>query len=168
MDVTEFSHTMDRWIEEIERYDFVRLCTKPSPESWSLGQVSMHLVDATTFYLDQAEACLLNNDNALEEMSPEAAVMFRNKAFPDEIIEGPPSNANTPQPASKSQLIRDLHMMRDNVSRVANLILVSSQSGKTKHPGLRYFNAEEWFQFAHMHFRHHLRQKKRIEELLKS
>ena len=39
--------------------------------------------------------------------------------------------------------------------------------GKTKHPGLNYFNANEWLQFAEMHFRHHLRQNNRIKTFLK-
>ena len=47
------------------------------------------------------------------------------------------------------------------------LMTARKYKGKTKHPGLGYFSAEEWLQFAEMHFRHHLRQKKRIDEFLK-
>ena len=39
-------------------------------------------------------------------------------------------------------------------------------TGKTKHPGLGYFDAREWLGFAEMHMRHHLRQKERIEKCL--
>jgi hypothetical protein len=46
-------------------------------------------------------------------------------------------------------------------------ILKSPFHGKTKHPGLGFFNANEWLQFAEMHLRHHLKQKERIEEFLK-
>jgi len=167
MDVKEFNHTLDRWIEEVEQNNFVLLCTKPSPASWSLGQLSMHLIEATMFYLGQAEICLSSNDNATEEMSPEARLMFGNNAFPDELIEGPPSNADTPQPESKLKLIRDMRSLKDEVNRISTLISISVCSGKTRHPGLKFFNAAEWFQFAEMHFRHHLRQKKRIESFLK-
>ncbi|HEV9036934.1 MAG TPA: hypothetical protein VGQ51_09945 [Puia sp.] len=39
-------------------------------------------------------------------------------------------------------------------------------TGKTRHPGLHYFNSLEWLQFAEMHMRHHFRQKKRIDACL--
>jgi hypothetical protein len=39
---------------------------------------------------------------------------------------------------------------------------------KTKHPGFHYLNAIEWLQFIEMHFRHHLKQKKRIDKYLNS
>jgi hypothetical protein len=160
VDVTEFNHTLDKWIEEVEQRDFVLLCAKPSATSWSLGQLTMHLIEATMFYLAQAETCLSSNDNAMEEMSPEARLMFGNNAFPDELIEGPPSNANTPQPESKLKLIRDMRNLKDEVNRISALISVSSYRGKTRHPGLRFFNAAEWFQFAEMHFRHTFGKKK--------
>jgi hypothetical protein len=53
------------------------------------------------------------------------------------------------------------------MNTVATLISESQFNGKTKHPGLGYFSAKEWLQFANMHFRHHLRQKKRIDVFLK-
>jgi len=57
--------------------------------------------------------------------------------------------------------------VKAEMNRAAILISKSSFKGKTKHPGLHYFSATEWLQFAEMHFRHHLRQKKRIEDFLK-
>jgi hypothetical protein len=94
-------------------------------------------------------------------------MMLLNNEFPDEIIEGPPSNFFTPQSDSKEDLVNKLVNLKDEISKAARLISESSFKGKTKHPGLNYFNASEWYQFAHMHFRHHLRQKKRIEDFLK-
>jgi hypothetical protein len=52
------------------------------------------------------------------------------------------------------------------MSSAAIKITESPFGGKTKHPGLGYFSAHEWLQFADMHFRHHLRQKKRIDDFL--
>lgn len=53
------------------------------------------------------------------------------------------------------------------MNNVEMLISKSPFKGKTKHPGLDYFSAIEWLQFAEMHLRHHLRQKKRIDHFLK-
>lgn len=162
-----FDETLDSWINEISLKTFDQLCAKPSPTSWSLGQLGMHLIEATTYYLDQVNICLSTGDNALEDMSSEAKVMFDDNEFPHEVIEGPPSNADTPQPESKEELLRGLLKLKEEIGRIEKLISISLSKGKTKHPGLRYFNAKEWFQFAEMHFRHHLRQKKRIEAFLK-
>jgi hypothetical protein len=49
---------------------------------------------------------------------------------------------------------------------LARQIPASPFKGRTRHPGLGYFDAAEWFRFAGMHFRHHARQKKRIDEFL--
>jgi DinB superfamily len=168
MSYRDFGEILDTWINEISLKNLQQLCAKPSPTSWSLGQLGMHLIEATTYYLDQVNICLSTNDNALEEMSPEAKVMFNNNEFPDEIIEGPPSNADTPQPETKEELLLGLLKLKEEIGRMEKLLSLNLSKGKTKHPGLRYFNAKEWFQFAAMHFRHHLRQKNRIETFLKS
>lgn len=165
--VEDFNHTIDIWIKELEQYDFIRLCTKPSPGSWSLGQVYMHLIDDTTYYIEQIKICISANDNVMEEASPAAKAMFLNNNFPDEVIEGPPSNFCMPQPGSKEQLVSRLTNLKDEMNNAAILISRSSFKGKTKHPGLNYFSADEWLQFAEMHLRHHLRQKKRIDDFFK-
>lgn len=167
MPLNDFNHTIDIWIKELEQSTFIRICTKPSPTSWSLGQVCMHLIDETNHYLKQIHICLSTNDNVSEEMSPDAKTMFHNNSFPDEVIDGPPTNSDTPQPDSKEELLRCIMKLKEEINNVETLISTSSFKGKTKHPGLNYFNANEWFQFAEMHFRHHLRQKKRIDEFLK-
>ena len=164
----DFNHTTDLWIKSIEQNNFDQICAKPFPTSWSLGQVCMHLIEATHYYLEQANVCLSSNDHVLEEMTLNAKTMFRNNEFPDELIEGPPTNANTPQPASKDDLLLSLLKLKGEINRIAMLISISTSKGKTKHPGLHYFNAKEWFQFADMHLRHHLRQKNRIDEFLKN
>jgi hypothetical protein len=164
----DFNHTIDFWIKALEQNTFAEVCAKPSPTSWSLGQVCMHLVRETRYFLEQVNICLSTDDNALEEMSSHAKTMFRNNAFPDEVIEGPPTNANTPQPDSKEELLRCLIKLKEEINTLEVRISASPFKGKTKHPGLNYFNAAEWFQFAEMHLRHHLRQKKRIDEFLKT
>jgi len=163
-----FNHTLDTWIKALEQYDFTHLCTKPAPDSWSMGQVYMHLIEDTNYYIEQIKICMSNNDHAMDQASPTAKTMFLNNDFPDEIIEGAPSNSSIPQPVSKEQLVGSLMNLKDEINHVGVLILNSPFRGKTKHPGLNYFGADEWFRFAEMHFRHHVRQKKRIDDFLKA
>jgi hypothetical protein len=162
-----FKLAVDLWLKELDRYNFVQLCSKPDPASWSIGQVYMHLIDETTFYLGQARICLSTGDHATDEATPNAKIMFGNNCFPDEVIEGPPSNANTPQPEGQDQLKIGLLRLRNEAIEIGALIAGSGCKGKTKHPGLHYFNAAEWLQFADMHLRHHLRQKDRIDRFLR-
>ena len=162
------NHTIDIWIENLKQYDFTRLCAKPSPNSWSLGQLYMHLIEQTKYYIEQIRICVATSDNVMKEVSPGAKTMFLNNEFPDEIMEGPPSNFYTPQPENKEELMSSLMNLKDEINDIEILISKSPFKGKTKHPGLNYFSASEWFRFAEMHFRHHLRQKKRIDDFLKT
>jgi hypothetical protein len=94
--------------------------------------------------------------------------MLLNNAFPDIQMEGPPDNDFTTQPKSKKEIIDALKRQKAEIAIIAGQIETTKFKGKTKHPGLQYFNANEWFQFAEMHLRHHLRQKSRIDEFLQS
>ena len=161
--IEKINHTIAIWIKALDEYNYTQLCAKPAPNSWSLGQLYIHLVQDTNYYLEQIRISVSTNKNGMEEMSPFGKTLFLNNGFPDELIEGAPSNAHIEQPASKEQLINSLVQLRDEITSVA---LQASQTffiGKTKHPGLNYFSAAEWLQLAEMHFRHHLRQKKRID-----
>jgi DinB superfamily len=159
--------TITNWIDELDHYTLTELRRKPSPESWSLGQVYFHLIDNTRYYVEQARICLSSDDHRHEQPSPEGVAMLANDEFPDAIIEGPDTNTHFPQPGSKDELKSALLKVQDEISIFVLLISSGRRTGKTKHPGLGYFNAHEWLQFADMHFRHHLKQKKRIDDFLK-
>jgi len=164
----DFNCTIDIWIKELEQYSFGQLCIQPAPGSWSLGQVYMHLIDATSYFITQTNTCIATNEHAMEEASPAAKAMFGRNSLPDRIIEGPPSNALTPQSESKEQILSGLLQLKKEITHAGNRISESPFKGKTKHPGLYYFNAIEWLQFAEMHFRHHLGQKQRIDNFLRA
>jgi hypothetical protein len=166
--LTDLNHTIDYWINELEQYSFTQLCIQPSPGNWSLGQMYRHLIDDTRFYIEQIKTCISANDNAMEQASPTARAMFADNSFPDQLIEGAPGNNSIPQPASKEELRSCLLNIKDEINRLSILVSESLFKGKTKHPGFNYFSAEEWLQFAEMHFRHHLRQKKRIDMACKT
>jgi hypothetical protein len=166
MRVKDYQQTIDIWFQALEPYDIARLLAQPGPGAWSLGQVYMHILDEADFYFNQIKICLASNDYSMEEATSEAKAMLRNNAFPDELIEGPPSNAFVRQPASKQLLCDRLVRFKTRVADTGQQIATSLFHGKAKHPGLHYLSAEEWFQFSEMHFRHHLRQKARIETFL--
>jgi hypothetical protein len=110
---------------------------------------------------------LSTNENSQEEASPNGREMLINNSFPDEAIIGPSNHALLPQPESKEQLADLLTHLKADIAQNGILQQQSPYAGKTKHPGLLYFNAGEWCQFANMHFRHHWKQKERIDQFLK-
>src|ERR1700740_2325245 len=115
MQTDEFNHAIDYWIMELENYDFIQICTKPSLKSGSLGQLYMHLIDDTNFFIEQIKICVSNNDNLTEDASPHAKKMLGNNDFPDEIIEGAPANSSIPQPHNKEQLLAGLLNIKDEM-----------------------------------------------------
>lgn len=162
----QFNETIGKWIGWLRDYSFEMLCREPEPASWSLGQVYVHIIDNTKYFVEQVKECSLNNVNGEKDMHEHAKAMFRNNAFPDMLIEGPPSNLNVRQPQSKEELLQGLLLIKQDADKLMAVLNFSVPGGKTRHPGLLYFNALEWLQFADMHMRHHFRQKKRIDELL--
>jgi hypothetical protein len=164
--IDDFNHIIDFWINELNHYTLEQLCMKPSPDSWSLGQLYMHLLENTDYYIDQIHICVSSDEFLNEEAADAAKRMFHKNNFPDQLIEGPPENAFTKQPVSVEQLHADFLSLKIKMNEAAALIATSSFKGKTKHPGLKYFGAEDWLQFAEMHFRHHLKQKARIDIFL--
>jgi len=163
----DFDQTLAIWIKELERYDFRQLLAKPSATSWSPGQLYMHLIQSTRFFIKQVKMSTSNDDNINEEAFAEAKRMFRNNELPDVLLEGPPSNATTPQPESKEQLMTELTGLKEEINQAEALVSNTQFRGKTRHFGLGFFTAGEWLQFAEMHLRHHLRQKKRLDDFIK-
>lgn len=75
--------------------------------------------------------------------------------------------ANVPkQPRDIEEIMQGFSEIRKQLLDISPRIASSPFNGKTKHPGFGYLNAAEWVQVIDMHFRHHLRQKRRLEEFL--
>lgn len=162
----QFNQTLAFWITALESYTYEQLCLQPNPESWSLGQVYIHLLEETTYYLQQSEACLTTTEHASESMTEAAKVMFQQNSFPNEKIQGYATVSNVSQPESKAHVRAAFLELKRMGNKLATNIATHEPAGKTKHPGLGYFNAAEWLQFAEMHLRHHQRQKEWIDAFL--
>ena len=161
-----FNDTIDSWIGSLDDYTLEMLCRQPRAGSWSLGQVYVHIITDTTWFVEQVRSCLLTTANSEKEMHEHARIMFRNNEFPDMQLTGPSTGVSMRQPETKEELLQGLTSIKDKVNQLFFASDPSVSTGKTQHPGLQFFNAMEWLQFAEMHLRHHLRQKKRIDDKL--
>lgn len=160
---TQIISTLNKWINIIDRFNFDQLLHKPGSESWSIGQVAMHIDTETRYYLMQVQECLSNSKNSNESMKEDGKAMFKNNSFPDiKIQRGDNLSQDYLQPQSKEDLKNRFVELKKQMGVDFNRISSINSSGKTQHPGLGYFSAQEWLQFAEMHMRHHLGQVDRI------
>jgi hypothetical protein len=157
------------WESELDTYSDEQFTKKPSEESWSIGQVYGHLVIGTmNYHIRQIEQCLLSDENQKEKKTFPGKLMFFIKSFPPVRIKVPPSPTYTPQqPESKKTIVAEMQLLQEKLRDLSVEIDTAVHFGKTKHPALGYLNAGEWYQLIIMHFRHHLRQKKRIDSFIK-
>jgi hypothetical protein len=109
---------------------------------------------------------LTSDTDGEKDMHADAKAIFRNNGFPDTLITGPATDDTVPQPKSKDELKQSLVSTKQEANRLSTTFDLSASTGKVQHPGLLFFSALEWLQFAEMHLRHHFRQKKRIDDTL--
>jgi len=166
--IENFNATIDGWISGLQQYRPESLVLKPDERSWSIGQLYVHILEETDWYMGQIQLCLGNADNITGGKKSTADEMFLKNEFPDMIIKGDPlTSGKIQQPHSTDQLQTGLKALRDQMNMLWNLLYHCDVKGKSEHPGLGYFSPEEWIQYAEMHMRHHLKQKDRIDTVLK-
>lgn len=162
------THTaIDYWINEYKRYSLDQITAKPSEQEWSIGQVGIHLLmSAKGFFFKNAEKCLAKEGvEKGKGRSFSGHLIFTFKMFPPVKYEMPRSVAVVPkQPESKEQLIEKLEDIKQMASAYIKRIPQSDPELKIKHPFLGWLNTAEWISLCNIHFRHHMRQKKRIEQ----
>jgi hypothetical protein len=104
--IVPFDDIINFWINSLGSYRVDALFACPAPGNWSIGQLYLHLINDTRFFIEQVNACLSHNDNLEAQPIPAAKIMLDNNEFPDLLIEGHPDNAKIPQPTGKPQLKR--------------------------------------------------------------
>jgi len=164
--LNSFNETIQKWIDFLDDYTLEMLVQKPNDNSWSLGQVYTHITDDTAWFVEQMAAAMQTNADSEKEMHEHARIMLQNNSFPDVMIEGPATGIFIKQPESKQEVRGKLLAIKAEVNKLYASFNPSKAIGKTRHPGLLYFNTLDWLQFAEMHLRHHFRQKNRIDQQL--
>ncbi len=166
--IDNFNKTIDVWLDELQHYDIDKLLVKPDTASWSMGQLYRHIIEETNWYFEQIELCFDRKENPIQTMKESAKSMFHNNSFPNEIIKGDPFiSDNVKQPTDWQTLQVDLQKLKRDVNEIWLKIEKATIAGKSEHPGHGFFDPLEWFQYAEMHMRHHLKQKGRINNFLK-
>jgi len=183
----KFEETVSGYIRELDGFSLEQLLWRPAKDEWSLGQMYVHLIRSAQFmHLRNIALCLAPNGNGAVSSpgrTKQGEELFNAGSFPPERVWVPPSPQYTPlQPESKEQLMEGL---RDTVRRMGEIepavaaafdLEAQALSEPEKdtvfdlvqntvvHPRFGGLNALEWFQLIEMHYRHHLLQKKRLDD----
>lgn len=162
---------IDQWEGDLKAYSQDELLRKPDTDSWSIGQVYMHLIKGTlNFHLQQVRLCNSNNENAHEKKNMKGIMSYYILGgMPPIKIKVPASPEYTPaQPKDIDEIYQGLNQVRIELKQIWPTIASAAYNGKTAHPGFGYLNASEWHRLVLMHWRHHRRQKARLDAFLKT
>lgn len=165
-----FQNSAQSWLNAIDSYTPEQFAYQPAPDAWSIGQTYQHLLQATRrMHLHQLDLCIQGKGSPMNGgKTMRGRVAFLIGSFPPIRIKVPPSKEYTPaQPVDMAAVKRSLVDLVEEM-RAASTRLASAGKGgtRTRHPGFGMLGAEEWYQLVEMHFRHHLRQKRRIDAAL--
>lgn len=162
----KFNQTIAIWIRELEKYNLNQLQAKPGNQSWSLGQLYIHLIEDTHWYIQQIELSLQETVHRHQSFSENGKILFARGSFHDAHLKGNPENEHIPQPNSKEELDRGLKQIRKKINDLWEVLKGRTVYGKSEHPAFGFLNGFEWIAYAEMHMRHHFRQKSRIDKFL--
>ncbi|WP_256759303.1 DinB family protein [Cohnella sp. WQ 127256] len=160
--------TIAYYLEQLRGISEDQLILKPSEDDWSIGQMVVHLIQATqNMSLRNIDLCKEGNpDTIVASTKTEAGeAMFLNNGFPDVKISVPPSPQYTPQqPNGKEELSQGLNNIIQRMKEIEPAINGIPMERAMNHPRLGALNAQEWFVLAEFHFRHHLKQLHRLQQ----
>ena len=155
------------WQTELSAYDQEKIADKPGPNSWSIGQVYMHLLlSSNYFFFKHIEECI-KGEKAYKGGRKKLLgyLAFLINAFPPFRFKVPQKYTLEPEmPESVQELDTELEKLRTRLRNFSeNLPTEINLSYKRSHAAFGRLNALEWMQMMDMHFRHHRRQKDRID-----
>ena len=166
--INDFNIEADFYLNEMEKYSDDDLNKIPPEGGWSIGQVYNHLTQGTErFHFVKARECLVSDLNLGSGKTMPGKIVFLIGGFPPSKIKVPPSPQYTPTvPENKTKLASELNGLKNSFSEIALMIDESNTKGKTPHPALGFLTATEWLKLVIMHFKHHRRQKQRLDTYL--
>jgi hypothetical protein len=158
------------WLKELDFYGANQFKKKVNSTSWTIGQIYDHLlVYSQEVHIKAIQECLQTKDTNInkEGKSLKGFIQFAVGGYlPFKHKSNPYKEPN--QPLSTEKVKDDFYRFLKVVYKVAKEIDYKKPTKKVKHPSLGYLSAEEWFQLIEMHFRHHVRQKKKLDQEVRS
>lgn len=158
------------WLKELDFYGANQFKKKVNSTSWTIGQIYDHLlVYSQEVHIKAIQECLQTKDTTVnkEGKSLKGMIQFAAGGYLPLKYKSNPYKEPS-QPLSTEKVKDDFYRFLKIVYKIAKEIDYKKPTKKVKHPSLGYLSAEEWFQLIEMHFRHHVRQKKKLDHEVRS
>jgi hypothetical protein len=170
-DYKNFETIAKFWLAELEKYNEEPFKKKPDEKSWSLGELYAHLYQSTLYYLKNIDFCIEK-----KEGQTGGSKNFKGKLTYLQSGFLPVKYRLSINEKHPPEMPEDIMAMRDKLIKLMKLMYLTAEKieglskedlkYKTKNPGFGFLNANEWYQLAEMHFRHHAKQKNRLETFI--
>jgi hypothetical protein len=163
-ELSRFDATCDRWVAGLDEYEEASWRKAPAPGVWSMSQVYTHILEVGALALDRIRVCHERAEGRPKKTLA-GKLVYLIGGLPPIRVKAPKSVNNAPAHPESKDVVRDaLLSFKARMKELAPT--VTSARGVATHPIMGKLTAPEWFIFMEMHLRHHLRQKKRIDQML--
>ncbi|OAS82185.1 MULTISPECIES: DinB family protein [Metabacillus] len=152
---------------DLQNYSLEQLRYKSAEGVWSIGQMYDHLILVAHEYLDNVETCAAEEEEQKLGKTEFGEQLYKIGGFPPikiklpDELNTPPSNSD-----SKESLMVRLDQVMQRLRLWEPKVNAINSNYKVKHDGFGWLNAREWYDLVNMHFHHHLRQKRELEQIL--
>jgi len=155
------------FIQELGNYPEEQFQYKNDEETWSLAQMFQHMYTASTFFMYSASNCLRQRKGSTEgEKTPVGVGLYQRNAFPDKEIKQPKEwIKGAPEAKTQEETKQQWQALLPKLKELAEAVAQDDGSYKNNHVFFGMLTATEWYQQIEMHNRHHLKQKKKLENL---
>lgn len=157
---------VEEYRRQLRRYTLEQLRRIPEAGVWSLGQMYDHLIAVAHEYMDHIETCAQADAGQPLGKTAAGEEAFRSGGFPSMKIQLPPSMNQADNPESMEELDERLRQVIRKMRELEGKADQANANAKVEHGGFGWLNAREWHALIGMHFRHHLRHKRELEERL--
>ncbi|OJJ18080.1 hypothetical protein BKI52_26830 [marine bacterium AO1-C] len=151
--------------QELENYTEEQFQYKNDSDTWSLAQMYQHMYTASTFFMYSAGNCLQQRKGSTEgEKTSTGIGLYQRNAFPDQEIKQPKEwTKGAPEAKAKEEAKNQWQELLPKLKELAEKVAQDDGGYKNKHVIFGMLTAAEWYQQIEMHNRHHLKQKKKLE-----
>ncbi|QYR23142.1 DinB family protein [Paenibacillus sp. sptzw28] len=134
---------------------------------WSLSQMYNHMILTALDYLVHVEICAAAGEEQTLGKTEGGELLFKRGGFPPIKIKLPDGPENSPSNSdSKEDLMSGLDQVLLKLKEWKSKVDIVNPNYKANHDGFGWLNAREWLGLVGMHFRHHLNQKRELEQKL--
>ncbi len=173
MDTKKFYKQFEKiglyWLHSLDNYNDEPFLDKPSEQEWSLGQLYNHLSLGTiNYHLKHIHDCI-NQRNGTKKGKKKfkGKMLFLFGSMSNKKVKSPAHEKNPPeQPENVKEAKNNMIKLLKEMNEASALLTKADKNYKTEHRMFGFLNAFEWYKLIEMHFKHHLKQKKRLDKRL--